>query len=79
MADYTEEQRGPVRYCVEYLIKGEIRWRRTMEHPLEALQLQVDELWKAGHIAATRCIAVYECTRLLTKDEVGPLAERKEG
>jgi hypothetical protein len=61
---------GNVRYAVEYLIKGETEWRRTMDHPLSYLLTQEDTLWRNGELAATRMIAHCDYTRSLTAEEI---------
>ena len=66
---------GPVRYAVEYLIKGETIWRRTMDQPLSALCTQEEVLWRNPAMAATRMIAYCDYTRLLNAEELS-VAER---
>lgn len=70
MKDEFVYEESPVRYCVEYLLKGETLWRRTMEHTLEYLAIQNSVLWRNPSMAATRMVAISEHVRLLTPTEI---------
>jgi hypothetical protein len=63
-----------MKYAVEYMLKWETKWRRTMDQPLEYLGVQESELWKNPAMAATRCIAYWEETRLLNEAELKEMA-----
>jgi hypothetical protein len=62
------------KYYVDFLIKGETEWRRSMPLPLKDLHAQNDVFWKNRNMEATRMVAVE--WRLLTQEELD-LAERK--
>jgi hypothetical protein len=69
---------GVVRYAVEYLIKGETEWRRTMVQPLDNIMPQEEILWENPAMAATRMIAFCDFSRLLTPQELAE-ARAEEG
>lgn len=69
MSDDFVYEEGPVRYAVEYLIKGETLWRRTMEHLKEDLDSQAEVLWENPSMAATRQVVITELVRLLSASE----------
>lgn len=61
-----------VRYAVDFLLKGETKWRRTMFHELCDLPLQEKILWENPIMVATSLVAIQP--RLLTPKELSIIA-----
>jgi hypothetical protein len=60
-----EIEYGPERYAVEYQLKGENKWRRTMEHPYDTLALQEQVLRQNPTVSVVRSVALREELRVI--------------